>query len=193
MQLSDFFKSVSRSPAVGLDIGNYSVKVAQIREKPLLKKRFLSFGIREIKPEKSPETVVSAIKEACEDAKIDSNKANISVYGPEIIMRYITLPALESFELARCLEFELERYIPGKKKSNMVIDYRILYRLANNQMVVLLIGLERKIIEERVSLVKKAGLMPNSVNVDSLALMEAFRANPSFDKNQHLLPILRRT
>jgi type IV pilus assembly protein PilM len=190
MQLSNFLKSVMPTTSIGVDIGSYSVKVAQIKEKRLSDKRSLSFGIKEIKPQKSHEGIVQAIKTVCDEIKIDSNKANLSIYGPDIIMRYITLPALETFDLSHCLEFELERYIPGKQKSNMVIDYKILYRLPNHQMVVLLIALERRVIEERISLIKEAGLLPNSLNVDCLALMEAFKALPTPNKDKDVVAIL---
>jgi type IV pilus assembly protein PilM len=176
--------------SVGLDIGNFSVKVAQVKQRRLPKEGYLTFGIREIKPEKSHEVIVTAIKEACNDAKIESNKVILSVYGPEIIMRYITLPCLEINELSRCLEFELERYIPGKKRENMVIDYKILYKLLNNQMVVFLIALERKMIEERIGLVKDAGLVASSINVDSLALMNAYNACQLYSTDKEVTAIL---
>jgi len=184
MQSPNLFQSAGskHNISVGVDIGNFGVKVVQIKQKRFPKEQYLSFGIREIKEEKSHDTIVGAIKEACSDAKIESNKVNLSVYGPEVITRYITLPNLELNELSRCLEFELERYVPGKKRESMVIDYKILYSLVNNQMVVFLIALERQIIEERISLVKDAGLVPNSINIDSLALMNAYNAAQLYSK-----------
>ncbi len=176
--------------SVGVDIGNFNVKVAQVKQKHFPKEQYLSFGIKQIGPEKSRDTIIQAIKGACSEAKLDSNKVNLSVCGPEIVTRYITLPCLELNELSKCLEFELERYIPGKKKENMVIDYKILYKLPNNQMVVLLIALERKIIEERTGLIKDAGLSISTINVDSLALMNAYNAQSSYGKDKEVVAIL---
>lgn len=170
------FRSVlASSSSIGIDIGSSYVKVAQVKEKNLPSKYSLSFAIKEIKNERSREQTVQAIKEACGEARIDSNKANLSIYGPDVIMRYITFPCIENFDLSKCLEFELEKYIPGKQKSDMVIDYKTLYRLPSNQMMVLLIALERRILDERVSLVKEAGLAPWGLNLDSLALMNTFK------------------
>lgn len=176
MPIAKFFQLGAPPISVGLDIGNFSVKVAQLKQSRLSKERYLSFGISEIKGAKSRASVVEAIKAAAGEAKLESNKANLSIYGPEIVMRYITLPCLELKELSHCLDFELERYIPGKKKEGLVIDYKILYKLLNNQMVVLLLALERSIMEERLNLVRDCGLIPNGVNIDSLALMNAFMA-----------------
>jgi type IV pilus assembly protein PilM len=58
----------------------------------------------------------------------------------------------------------------------VIIDYHVLAQLPNNQMIVLLIAVERRIIEERINLVKQAGLDPQLINVDGLALMEAFKS-----------------
>lgn len=181
---------ITSNISVGVDIGNFNVKVAQIKQKRLSKERYLSFGIREIKKEKSHEAIVSAIKEAVSDAKIESNKVNLSVYGPEIMMRYITLPRLELNDLSKCLKFELERYVPGKEKEAMAIDYKILYRLPNNQMVVFIVALERKIIEERIAIVKDAGLLASSINVDSLALMNAYNVAQLYSKDREVIAIL---
>ncbi|MFZ2356760.1 MAG: hypothetical protein WAW67_02930, partial [Candidatus Omnitrophota bacterium] len=104
MQLPNFFQSFISNVLIGVDIGNFSVKVVQIKQKRFPKEQLLSFGIREIKPEKSDGAITQAIKEACGNAKIESNKVNLSVCGPEIIVRYITLPQLEPDELAYCME-----------------------------------------------------------------------------------------
>jgi type IV pilus assembly protein PilM len=190
MKFSHIFPSFSPSGRVGVDIGTHSVKVAQVKERRMPERRLLSFSIKDVPQPLTRESVVASVKAACDEARIDSKNAFLSVYGPDIIMRYITLPVLESFDLSRCLDFELERYIPGREKSGMVIDYKILYRLPNNQMVVLLIALEKKIMEDRLSLAREAGLEPRGVNVDCLALMEAFRGAYSLGKDLEVSAIL---
>jgi len=190
IRLANFFQGVISNTSVGVDIGSYSVKVAQIKEKRFSNKRFLSFSIKGINQQKSHEAIVQAIKIACDEIKIDSNRVKLSIYGPEVIMRYITIPILETSDLLHCLGFELERYLPGKQKSNMVIDYKILHRLPNNQMMVLLIALERQMIEERVSLIRDAGLVPASVNVDCLVLMEAYKVLPVSIRDKETVAIL---
>ncbi|MFH1457857.1 MAG: type IV pilus assembly protein PilM [Candidatus Omnitrophota bacterium] len=190
MRVSSFFQSVIPKAFIGVDIGTYSVKVAQIKKKRFSDKKFLSLGIKDIKQPLTHESIVTAIKAACKEIKMDSNKVNISVYGTEIIMRYITLPVLETSDLSRCLEFELERYIPGKQKSHMVIDFKILYRLPNNQMAVLLIALEKQVMQERLALINDAGLVPVSVGVDSLVLMEACKPLVVPGKKQDVTAVL---
>ncbi len=176
MQLGNFLKGISFSEApaaVGLDIGNFSVKLIQIKKINLGKEKSLSFAVVPIKDDGSPDRIIEAIKQAYKDSRIESKKVNISVCGPNIIMRYIILPLMKENDLSKSLEFELERYMPFKKE-DAVIDYHILANLPNNQMLVLLVAVERRLIEERIKLIKDAGLEPQAINVDAFALMEAF-------------------
>jgi len=176
MQLGNFLKGISfPQPAVatGLDIGNFSVKLVQIKKINFGKEKSLSFAVVPIKGDGSPERIIEAIKQAYKDLAIDSKKVNISVSGPNIIMRYIILPSMREVELTKSLEFELEKYIPFKRE-DAIIDYRILAHLPNNQMIVLLVAVERRFISERVKLIKDAGLEPQTINVDAFALIEAF-------------------
>lgn len=159
---------------VGLDIGNFSVKIAQIKKGPLPGRGGLSFAFAPIQGNKTQGRVSEAIRQAFRSLAIDSNKVNLSISGPNIIMRYIILPVMKEADLAKSLEFELEKYIPYKKE-DAIIDHCILSRITHNQMIVLLVAAELKLIQERINLIKDAGLEPQLINVDALALTEAFR------------------
>lgn len=172
----DFLKEILFSPpaSVGLDLGNYSVKIAQVKKSPFSKERMLYFGIAQINPRRSREDIIEAVKEAYKKSRIDSNRVNLSICGPNVIMRYIMLPLMNENDLHKSLEFELEKYIPYKK-GEAVTDYHILTKLPSNKMLVLLVSVERRVIEERVSLIQEAGLEAQLINVDTLALIEAFK------------------
>jgi len=179
MQISGLLKKISfpfsSAMPLGLDVGNFSVKLVQVKRSGLNKERILSFAVVPLSPEGSKGAVISAIQQACQQLSAGSNKVNISICGPNVIVRYIILPYMQEKDLAKSFDFELERYIPFKRQ-DAVVDYRILARLSNNQMVVLLVAAEERFIQERIELVKGAGLEPQIVNVDAFALMSAFRA-----------------
>jgi len=165
----------SSSVCLGLDIGNFSVKLAQIKKKSLSKERILSFAVAPIKGEKTRDRIIEAIRQACDNLATDSKKVNLSIGGPNIIIRYLVLPWMKEGDLSKALEFELERYIPFKREE-AVIDYHVLGKLLNNQIIVLLAAAERWLIQERVNLIKDAGLEPQLINIDAIALTEAFKA-----------------
>jgi type IV pilus assembly protein PilM len=177
MQPPKFLKDMfyPSTVSIGLDIGSYSVKIAQIKKSGIHKEGLLSFGVVAIKDGGSRTGIIEAIKQAYKKCAADSNKVNMSICGPNVLMRYIILPLMKEKDLAHSLEFELEKYIPYKKEE-VVTDYRILAKLSNNKMIVLLVAVERQFIQARVSLVKEAGLEPQLINVDTLALSESFKA-----------------
>jgi len=162
---------------LGLDIGNFSVKFAQIKTSPFSKQRFVSFAITPVKDDSSRDKIIEAIKTSYKELAGDSKNVNISICGSNIITRYIILPRIGNRDLRKALEFELEKYIPYKKE-DMVIDYNKLTNLPNNKTLVLFVATERRFIQERVNLVKDAGLQPKSINIDALALNETFKALP---------------
>lgn len=169
------------STALGLDIGSFSVKIVQIRISSFSKKKKIAFSIVPIKGDRSKDKVVEAIKEAYKNLAVDTKKVNISVYGQNIVMRYVVLPVMKSTDLQKSLEFELDKYIPYKKE-DAAIEYYKLANLSDNRMIVLLVAALRSTISERISLVKEAGLEPQSINVDALALSEAIKVIPSRSK-----------
>lgn len=182
MQPPGFLKNLlsflpSHAP-LGLDLGFYSIKLVQVKKKGTGKDRLLSYAIAAVKPDSNREGYIDAIKQGLAQLKPDSRKVNISVSGPNVIVRYIILPVMQEQDLKKSLDFELERYIPFKRQT-AVIDYRIVATLSNNQMVVLIIAVEERFVEEKVKIIRAAGLEPQSVNIDAFALMETFNASES--------------
>ena len=177
MQGENPLRAIFHQPSCysGLDIGNYSVKFVTIKKAPLRKKSLLSFSAVTLAKNASGQNIQDAIVQASQGMPPESKKIKLSISGPNIIARYILLPAMKESDLAKALEFELEKYIPYKKEE-AIINYYILTRLPNNQMVVLFVAAERKVVQERIDLVKGAGLEPQLITIDALALCEIFKA-----------------
>lgn len=181
---SKLFQSSENS--IGLDIGHFSVKTARVKKGA--NKMMLSFGLSVIDQTGSP-NIVKAIKEAYSQLSADTNFVNISVSGPNVIMRYLVLPAMQQRDLTKSLELEIEKYVPYKKEE-VLLDYRVINRLSNNQCMILLIAVEKKFIGERIKLVNEAGLKIESINVDALSLREAFVAiMPAYKKPVAVLDV----
>jgi type IV pilus assembly protein PilM len=171
----------ANSMPLGLDIGSFSVKMAQVKTSSFSKKMSLSFSLAPVRGDKSREKVIEAIKEAYRNLGADTKKVNISIYGQNIVMRYVVLPSMTKEDLHKSLEFELEKYIPYKKE-DAVIEYYKLANLSDSKMIVLLVAALRRSVIDRVNLVKEAGLEPQSVNVDALVLSETIKTFPTRTK-----------
>lgn len=162
---------------VGLDIGNFSVKVVKLSEKKFSPKKVLSFGIENISETATNQQIADTIKKAIETAKVTTSQVNISVSGPNITYRIIRMPLMNRSELKKVLELGLDKYIPFKG-SEVLWECRILEVITvpavGKQMSVLLVAAKREFIEERINMVRNAGLEPQLIDVDVFAMMNAF-------------------
>ena len=166
---------LQQSGPLGLDIGNYSIKIALVRKSPFSKKKNLSFNVVALPNDTSPQAIIQAIQQAVKDLSVDSRKVNLALSGSSVVVRYIVLPQMKEADVSKSLEFELDKYIPYKKE-DAIINYHILTKVPDNRMIVLLVAAERKIIQETLALVKEAGLEPQLITVEPLAYGELFKA-----------------
>ncbi|HDZ76776.1 MAG TPA: type IV pilus assembly protein PilM [Candidatus Omnitrophica bacterium] len=158
----------------GLDMGTFGIKAVEIKKGWSKEKNSFSFGVAEMTQEQADKAaIIEAIKQSVEEGRISSKWANISLSGSDIITRYILMPKLQERELVTALEFELSKHIPHKLE-DMVIDYQITDKSIDSEMLVLVVGVERRVIAEKIDLVKQAGLQVASVNVDCFAIIDAF-------------------
>lgn len=176
--------------AFGLDIGSFSVKAAQIKKGLAKGNGQFYFAVATIIKEGDRQAIITAIKEASKALNTDSKRVNISLSGQNVIARYILIPKMAEKDLKNSLEFELTKHMP-QKFEDMVIDYQVIDKSVGAQMSVTVVGAERKFINERVNLVKEAGLEVHSVNVDCFAVSEIFRsANSAMVKGAEAIALL---
>jgi type IV pilus assembly protein PilM len=185
--ITSFKKEIS---VIGLDIGTFSIKSVEIKKKWPKKETSLSYSIVNIAKPEDSKSIISAIRESLKELGCDSARAKLSLSGPDIITRYILLPKMQEKDLLSSLEFELLKHIPHKLEE-MVVDYQVIDRSIDNQMLVLVVAAERRIIADRVNLIKQAGLEPKSINVDCFAIVEAFqRISPMLGENNASVALL---
>ena len=182
--------NVSKYTGVGVDIGNFSIKVAAVKTETLSRERILSFGIEFIPKNATLEQRANLIQKALKNAGITSQQVNISVSGPSVICRYIRLPAMHKQELGKALELEWDNYI-SLKRDEVIWDYMILNTFRDvtgyKQMQVLLVAAKKNFIDERIRLLKAAGLDVQCIDVDSLTLIKAFKFTKDFEQKQPIV------
>ena len=80
-------------------------------------------------------------------------------------------------ELSRALRFEAQRHIPFSL-NEVSLDAEILRDdLADNKMLVLIAAVKKEVLQQRLKVLENSGLRPNLVDIDSLALINAFNFN----------------
>ncbi|MBL7031774.1 MAG: type IV pilus assembly protein PilM [Nitrospira sp.] len=183
----------SNKSIIGLDIGSRNIKAIQLKEtKDVYTLERL--GITSLDPELIVDgsildstRVVEAIKELVLTTDIKAKNTTLSVSGhSSVIIKRITLPEVSEDELSESINFEAEQYIPFDIE-DVMLDFQIL-GLAEEEgmMEVLIVAVKRDKINEYVSVVKEAGLVPAVVDIDSFALENMHELNYEFKEEANV-------
>ncbi len=167
-----FFKEKS---SVGLNLGVSTIKMVQLRfaqDAVVL----CGFGVEENQIDL--EAVLKKIIQANSIKRV-----NISVSGQQAVTRYIELTRLNIDELKQSLKFEAQKHIPFPI-AEVNLDACILRSdLPDNKMKVLLAAVKKDFLSQRLKLLAGLDLEVGVVDVDSLALMNAFEFNYAQEEN----------
>jgi type IV pilus assembly protein PilM len=168
---------------IGLDIGSSSIKavVLELKEQQFSLK---NFSLIEMPPQGAD--LSSSIKKALSSLEVRSPIVNVSLSGQPVIIRYAWLPKMTERELTSSLHFEAAKLIPFAV-SEVNVDSCILKQDAsNNKMLVLIVAAKKEAVSERITLLKNAGINLGIIDVDSLALINAFNLSHAAEKNKDL-------
>ncbi len=180
---------------VGLDIGGSSIKVVQLKD--LGRGRGLQLGKLGWEPLSAEAIVDGAIMDShlvsetiqrlFERAGIPSSAGvATALSGHSVIIKRISLPAMNEAELAESIHWEAEQYIPFAI-DEVHLDYKILEGSSlsgEGQMDVLLAAAKREKINDYVGVIHQAGLEAAVVDIAAFAMQNAFEANYDVEGSQ---------
>lgn len=185
--LEKYFKKKPKK-TVGLDIGNRYLKLSELVEK---RGRYYlnAFGIEHIADD-STQAKIAAIKKVVQESGASSNKVNISVCGPSVIVRYILLPQMTRTQLENAIRYEAEKYIPFDIE-DVILNAPILEeKREDNKIRVLIVAAKKAFVEGQVKLVEACGLQAQLIDVDSFALINSFLLNNPDEQGQDIVALL---
>jgi len=191
------FKKFRPSPQpLGLDIGSHLIKLVQLKHGSgnwkLTDVRVKSVSIETDEQAGNNEDYgrIRVLRQLVMDMRIDGANVAISISGPSVIMKPIEIPWMSEEELAGHLEWEVERYLPYEREE-VYWDYYVPQRSRlqhASSMLVYLVAAKKNIVDQRVALVKQAGLCPIVVEIDCVALANMYTLHEhADDKNPELL------
>lgn len=174
---------------VGLDIGAHSVKMVEVSgtsEKPSL----VSFGVKKILGS-GADAATEAVKALAGELKISVRDLNISLSGPSIVSRVISMPDMTSEELKNAVRFETEKSIPFDI-NDCTFDFYIQGKdpREKNNLIILLAAARRDPLMAKIKVVEDAGLGVSVIDVDSFAIANSFLKNyPSTESSKTIAMI----
>jgi type IV pilus assembly protein PilM len=169
---------------LGLDIGSHAVKLVHLTSSKGTY-RLKQLGICRLPPNvivegaiKDSTAVQDAIKSLTANLKTKVKGVATSISGYSVIIKKIELPQMTAEELTDNIHVEAEQYIPFNVE-DVNIDFHILGSSPEkgDRMEVMLVAAKKEAIEDYSGILKKAGLVPEVIDVDFFALENAFEVN----------------
>ena len=173
--------------AFGLDISDRSLKIAQLH-KIRGGYKLVSYGETSIpagvidhgKIVKEKE-LISRVKKALKDVKgekIETPYVTASLPEEQAFLQVVQLPKMNEDEVEHAIRFEAENYIPYPIET-VYLDFQIIEPLNNHldHLDVLIGALPRIAVDAYVDVLEKAGLMPQSLDIESVAVSRVLMAN----------------
>jgi len=190
-------KTVRFKETVGIDIGSHSVKIVHLKK---LHEGFklLNYEVRptvpsgmeyipsDLRPERFAPVIVEMLKTLHISPKTVKHLVT-SIGGDNTSIKQIKTIFLPDEELESALFFEAKKHIPISG-SDMVLDYQVLsVEEKTNNMNVLLAATSKEVLNEHTNILVSAGLTPNLVDIDSLAVVNSFALNAFVEEGVYVL------
>ena len=176
-----------KSESFGLDFSDLSLKIIKLKKKG----KFLSlasWGEVKIKPGmieegeiKNETALVEIIKEGLNKVKGEKLKTrNVVASLPEkkAFLQVIQMPKMKEEELKTAVLFEAENYIPLPVEK-VYLDFQLVAPVHDNldHLDILIAAFPKKTVDLYLSCLKKAGLLPQVLEVESQSISRALIKN----------------
>ncbi|OGD24867.1 MAG: hypothetical protein A2Y56_01650 [Candidatus Aminicenantes bacterium RBG_13_63_10] len=175
--------------SVGLDIGSHAIKAVELQSRK--KGSAVQYEVAKIGYEILPHdaivegtiidstAVVDSLKNLFDKNKITNKNVVISLSGSSVIVKKISLPRMESEELAESIIWEAKHNIPYPFEETNV-DYALLRQpegAEQENLDILLVAVKKEKISAYSSVVVQAGKNLQAIEVDGFGLLNAFEVN----------------
>lgn len=175
---------------IGLDIGFSSIKMVVVSQKDNAPK-LISLGmVASPKPgivsdaELDLESVSQAIKTLVEEVKPPTKDVVIALPESRIFTRVIyDLPFLSNEELSQAIVYAAEEFVPMPIQ-DVNLNYQVIFRSPhkgpNSRTVVFVVASPKTLINKYISVLQNAGLRPQSIETEVIAVSRALVTNNQF-------------
>lgn len=177
MKLPEFF---------GLDIGNHSLKIAQVKYLGLDSAQLLKLAKNDIRlgvinnPDLN--TLADEIKKLRDIAGITTKKAVIALPESSIFSRLILLPEVEETKLEQAIYYEAKQYLPVTIEEVQLEWIPISRNESEGKAFVqyLLVAAPKKVLNKYLEVMELAGMDVIAVETETIATARTYTYNNSF-------------
>jgi type IV pilus assembly protein PilM len=171
--------------AFAVDLGSATIKMLQLKQTSgkfsLMKWGVvpLSDTIAEVQAQERKSLSVSRVGEFLAKEKVLLKNVVSSVSGNQVIVRYVKFSKMSREDLSKTLPFEAEPYIPFDIRE-VDLSFSILNDITEDgqkKMEVLLVAAKKDVLQSRVEIFEELGLRTIVIDLDALALANAYEIN----------------
>jgi type IV pilus assembly protein PilM len=165
---------------IGLDIGSHSIKLIGL--KTTSKGPFLTcLGMKEIPPgtdKEDMDKLSQILKALFEEVGLKTKKVRMTVSGPGVQIKRISVPSLPKAELKEAVRWEIKDHLPFPIETAQ-IDFHILNEYVEDnvkKLDLIVVACPRNLIDRTLSIAERAGLQPIHLDVAPFALWNTLSA-----------------
>ncbi|MCI0530890.1 MAG: pilus assembly protein PilM [candidate division Zixibacteria bacterium] len=175
---------------VGLDIGTSSIKLVKL-EKKATGYALKNLAIKELPPEaiveeeiRDRETVLFTAQGLIDQTDPKMQEVAIALAGHGVITDKITIDKKTGAEAEQAILFEAEQRAPFDVDDVVMDSHIIKVNEETNKMDVLLVAVRNDFLKNYLDLILDLGLKTAVVDIDSLAVLNAYEVNYEIDPNR---------
>lgn len=157
---------------VGLDLGSALIKAVEVAqdEGRVLLRRCAFATVQE-------DDVAGALQRLVETSGLAGSHVVVAVASPEVVVRPFHFPSMPRAELEQALALEAEQaMLNGHAIHEMAVDWHLLPPAEQSPLNGLLAVVPKPVLNARLALARSARLAPTVVDVEGLALWNAYWA-----------------
>jgi len=171
-----------RKIAIGLDVDDKSVKVAEIRQTPsgLAVTKYAIAEVIPSSPSEDKTTAISnTIKKVFAEHSIDQGEVFSAISGPGVSIRRITVPQMPEEELYGAIKWEAKNLIPFPLEA-VTLDYYIIGKVTEKgteKLDVIVVAAQDEVINRQTRIIEGAGLKVAGVTATPFAIWDVLKRN----------------
>jgi len=169
--------------AFGLDINDLSLKIVKLKKRgksfclSSYNEEAISPGIIEngvIKDEAALVKVIKLAYNTVKGKKLETKYVVASLPEEKSFLQVIRMPKMDEEELKLAVPLEIENYIP-LSINEVYLDFQVIPPIKDyfTYLEVLIVATPKKVVDSYISCIKKAGLIPVALEVESEAVARA--------------------
>jgi len=164
--------------SVGLEVGATAVKMVELvhGEKGLKLTKLARVEIHpDLEGEDKKSAIVKILKNLARDYAVNPRRVISGVGGESVIVRRILVPPMPEEELVQAVRWQAEEHLPYSL-DEVYLDFQVLGRgkRKGEETSVILVGVKKETIDNHLDILKKAGIIPQMLDVNAFALFNIF-------------------